>query len=39
VVFTDRERAGEIAFGTPWHLEPTDPAVMRALSVLGIRVR
>jgi RES domain-containing protein len=39
VVFTDRERAGEVGFGTPRQLEPTDSAVMRALSVLGIRVR
>ena len=39
VVFTDRERAGEAAFGMPRELEPTDPAVIRALSVLGIRVR
>lgn len=39
VVFTDRERAGEVDFGAPRHLEPTDPEVMRALSVLGIRTR
>jgi hypothetical protein len=39
VVFTDRERAGEVGFGAPRHLQLTDPAVMRALAVLGIRVR
>lgn len=39
VVFTDRERAGEVRFGTPRHLEPVDPALINALAVLGIRVR
>ena len=39
VVFTDRERRGEVTFGKPRVLEPSDPAVVRALSVLGIRVR
>jgi hypothetical protein len=39
VVFTDREEPGEVGFGTPRHLQPSDPAVMRALAVLGIRVR
>jgi hypothetical protein len=39
VVFTDRERAGEVAYGPPRHLRVTDPEVIRALVVLGIRVR
>jgi hypothetical protein len=39
VVFTDRERPGEVTFGTPRPVEVRDPAVVRALSVLGIRVR
>ena len=39
VVFTDRERPGEVSFGEPRHVQPRDPAVVRALSVLGIRVR
>lgn len=39
VVFTDRERPGEVTFGAPRHVEARDPAVLRALSVLGIRVR
>lgn len=39
IVFTDRERAGEVTFGPPRHVEARDPAVVRALSVLGIRVR
>jgi hypothetical protein len=37
VVFTDRERAGEVTFGVPQPVQPSDPAVLRALSVLGIR--
>ncbi len=37
VIFTDRERAREVAFGAPRHLEPDDDAVIRALVVLGIR--
>ncbi len=39
VVFTDRARDGEVAFGTPGLVQPTDPDVVRALSVLGIRTR
>jgi RES domain len=39
VVFSDRERAGEVAFGTPRHLEATNPEVVRALTMLGIRTR
>lgn len=39
VVFTDRERAGEVGFGLPRHLGVKDPEVIRALAVLGIRVR
>jgi hypothetical protein len=39
VLFTDRERPGEVAFGQPRRLEPHDDDVVRALSVLGIRVR
>lgn len=39
VLFTDRERPGEVAFGAPRHLRSTDAEVMRALTVLGIRVR
>ena len=39
VVFTDRERTGEITFGTPRHLQASDPEVVRALTVLGIRTR
>jgi hypothetical protein len=38
VLFADRE--GErIGFGTPRVVEPGDPALLRALMVLGIRVR
>ncbi|MBA3345048.1 MAG: RES family NAD+ phosphorylase [Gemmatimonadales bacterium] len=37
VVFTDRARPGEVKFGAPEHLRETDPQVVRALSVLGIR--
>lgn len=39
VVFTDRERAGEVTFGTPRELRATDADVTRALSVLGVRTR
>ncbi|MGH7525388.1 MAG: RES family NAD+ phosphorylase [Gemmatimonadales bacterium] len=39
VVFTDRERAGEVAFGAPRELRASDPEVGRALSVLGVRTR
>ena len=39
VVFTDREQPGEVAFGPPRHIDAGDPAVTRALGVLGIRVR
>jgi len=39
VVFTDRERRGEVKFGTARPLEPTDTVVVCALELLGIRVR
>jgi hypothetical protein len=39
VVFTDHERAGELAFGTPRVLQLSDPALAKALSFLGIRRR
>lgn len=39
VVFTDRERAGEVTFGAPHPVEPSDPALLLALSALGIRTR
>ncbi len=39
VVFTDRERPGEVLFGAPRFVAPGDAAVRRALDVLGIRVR
>ena len=39
VVFTDREQAGEVTFGAPRTLEPADPEMIRALGVLGIRLR
>lgn len=38
VLFTDREE-GKLSFGTPRLVEPGDPALLRALMVLGIRVR
>lgn len=37
VVFTDRERTGEVTFGVPQPVQPPGPALLRALSVLGIR--
>jgi len=37
VIFTDRERAGDVVFGEPRHLQPDDAALLRALTVLGIR--
>jgi RES domain len=39
VVFTDRERAGEVASGAPRRLAEGDAELVRALMVLGIRVR
>lgn len=39
VVFTDHERDGDVVFGAPQVLVPSDPTVVRALSVLGIRIR
>jgi hypothetical protein len=39
VVFTDRELPDDICWGTPRPLSRDHPAVVRALSVLGIRVR
>lgn len=38
VVFTDRERPGEVAFGAPAHVQPADPVLGRALATLGVRV-
>jgi hypothetical protein len=37
VVFTDRKGTGEVTFGVPQPVQPSDPALLRALSVLGIR--
>lgn len=37
VVFIDCERTGEVAFGAPRRLQPSDPEVLRALTMLGIR--
>lgn len=39
VVFTDRERGGEVRFGAARWLERSDAEVVRALGVLGIRVK
>lgn len=39
VVFTDRVHSGEILFGPPRQLDPGDAAVVRALSILGVRRR
>jgi hypothetical protein len=39
VVFTDQERTGEVVFGTPRVLQLSDAALVRALSLLGIRRR
>lgn len=39
VVFTDRERPGEVTFGAPRRVQQSDAHVHRALSVLGIRMR
>jgi hypothetical protein len=39
VVFTDREQPGEVTFGTPQSLRKDHPALVRALSLLGIRRR
>jgi hypothetical protein len=39
IVFTDRERPGEVTFGTPRHLRAKDADVLRATSVLGIRTQ
>jgi len=36
VVFTDRERRGEVRFGSPRFLTPTDPEVVTAREMLGI---
>jgi hypothetical protein len=38
VVFTDRESPGDLRWGVPRPLTRDDPAVVRALSVLGVRV-
>jgi len=37
VVFTDHELPGEVTFGAPQPLRKDDPALLRALSLLGIR--
>ena len=39
VVFTDHERAGEVTFGSPRILQLTDPELVQALAMLGIRKR
>jgi hypothetical protein len=39
IVFTDRERPGEVTYGKPHHLRRNDPDVLRATSVIGIRTR
>jgi hypothetical protein len=39
VLFTDRELLGDVTFGTPHRLRRDDPALARALSLLGIRRR
>jgi hypothetical protein len=39
VVFTDHERVGEVSFGAPRILRPSDPVLGTALTVLGIRRR
>jgi hypothetical protein len=39
VVFTDHERPGEVGFGAPQILRPSNPVLGTALTVLGIRRR
>jgi hypothetical protein len=39
VVFTDHERDGDVSFGSPRILLPSDPVLAKALTVLGIRRR
>jgi hypothetical protein len=39
VLFTDRELAGDLRWRVPRVLSPDDPLVVRALSILGVRVR
>lgn len=39
VVFTDREHDRDVTFAAPRVIEPSDPVLTRALSVLGIRTR
>jgi hypothetical protein len=39
VVFTDRERSGEVAFGAPQRVQRSEPMLLKSLSVLGIRAR
>jgi hypothetical protein len=39
VLFSDREPPGEVRFGAPAIIEPGDPALARALSLLGIHSR
>jgi RES domain len=39
VVFTDHERPKEVVFGSPRLLQPSDPVLAKALTVLGIRRR
>jgi hypothetical protein len=39
VVFTDRESPGDLRWSVPRPLSRDDPAVVQAISVLGVRVR
>jgi hypothetical protein len=39
IVFLDREHPGEVAFGEPRSVHPTDAELVRSLTVLGIRRR
>jgi hypothetical protein len=38
VVFCDRERGGEVAFGEPRIVSDTDAMLLRTVAVLGIRM-
>jgi hypothetical protein len=39
VIFADRARRGELAFGTPRHVTRDDPELGEALRLLGVRTR
>lgn len=39
IVFTDRERKGEVEFGEPRYVGQSDPVLLRAMTVLGISRR